>query len=112
MIGQTIEVPARVPKGALLFALIAFLVLAAAAGKGTAELAIAALLPLSLAVALWLSRSRPFVGHFTEEALEIMEPALTIRFEDVQSVRVNGFDYVPNKTKRAFPVDVPHTGGV
>jgi hypothetical protein len=113
MIGQTIQSTTRFPLGTgLFFALGSFLVIVGVA-QSNLHWIIASVLPLSISVFLWLSRPRPFVAHFTEDTLEVMEPLLSILYEKMDGLKAKGRSSdLAKKGPRSYPIQVHHDEGV
>ncbi|HEV3257193.1 MAG TPA: hypothetical protein VG013_09960 [Gemmataceae bacterium] len=113
MIGQTIEARHSFPwSAALVFAAAAALA-AGAAASNNPHLAIAALLPFFVGVALWATRQRTFSAEFTQAALEIYEPPLSIPYGTITWVRAEGRPRDPAEAeRRAYAMVLAHEGGL
>jgi hypothetical protein len=64
-------------------------------------------------VFLWFVRRRGFVAHFTDTTLEVMDPPLSLPYEQIEAFRavvpVKRFDL---KGVRSFPIQIFHEEGV
>jgi hypothetical protein len=113
MTGTTIESRPSFPLGALAWATAATALDFVAVATATAHWAVLSILPWLAAVLAWWLLPRPFRAHFTETALEVDEPPVTIPYADLQGLLAPGRPANPYKAgPRAYPIQVLHPGGV
>jgi hypothetical protein len=114
MIGQQIEYRPPFPFVALTFFLIALALGVGALIEKNVHVAIGAVLPLFLSVALWLARRNRFSARFTETALEVDQPEVTvIPYDSLEGLRAKGRSSDPTKPgPRSYPMTVIHRNGV
>lgn len=69
--------------------------------------------PFCVGLALLVWRPRPFAAQCTETALEVMEPRVTIPYDEIQAVRPHGVSLHPQKIAAGarFPIRVAYPGG-
>jgi hypothetical protein len=84
-----------------------------AAGTRNTNWAVLSLLPWSAALLLWQARPRPFTMRFTEDALEVGDGPLVVRYADLEGLRAPGRPANPFKAgRRHYRIQVLHAGGV
>lgn len=86
MIGQTFEARPRFSIGSVIFLLIGVLFLTASMAQQNVNLAIFAILPITIAVNLWRVSRRRLVATLQNEHIELLEPQATIPYSDLKSV--------------------------
>ncbi len=113
MIGQTVECRPAPPVGPALWLLAALACDVLAAGLREVNWAVLSLLPWLAALLLWRARPRPFVMRFTEDALEVGDEPLVVRYADLEGLRARGRPANPFKAgRRSYRIQVFHAGGV
>jgi hypothetical protein len=113
MIGQTIESRPNPPLGMIFWVLLAVLLDALAAVKDNVHLAVSSLLPWLVAVFLWRIRQRRFSVRFTDTALQVDEPSLTIPYASLQGLLAPRRPANPFKAgPRSYLIQVIHSDGV
>lgn len=112
MIGETIQARARFPGAAVVFLLPGGGLVALAVAQHNPHWALGSIPLFLIAVALWWLRPRAFVAHFTEDALEVMEPRVSIPFAELQGLQAKGRPADPaKKGPRSYPIQVFHQKG-
>jgi hypothetical protein len=111
--GQITEKRRSFSWGAVIFLVIAVVLLGLGIGLANVHWTIAAILPLLIAGALWLAREPPFAAHFTEAGLEVGNPPTTIPYSEIEGLRIGGRAIHPGEERvAAGPIDILHSGGV
>jgi hypothetical protein len=112
MIGQTIRTRLSFPWGVLFFGLLGVGLLALAVPVRHYAPALLAVLPLSLATAVWWGRRPQFVADFTPTGLQVKSPQLTIEYQRIEAVLVKGKQSAPEAgLPTSYPIDVIHDQG-
>jgi hypothetical protein len=115
MIGQTVRSTSAFPVGTIVFILIAVIFAVIAVASSTIDWAVAAVWPLVAALLWWwFAREPAFAAEFTEDAIEVAEPAAdTIPYTEIQGLRVRGRSPNPEKKgPESYPIQVAHSDGV
>jgi hypothetical protein len=107
MVGQRVESRPGTPVGTIVGSLWTVLFLAVAMISGSPHWAVFAVMPAAIALALWLTRPRPFVADLTEHGLEVHEPELSLPYEAITGLMVEG-----SPTASRVPVYLHHAGGM
>lgn len=114
MVGRTVTVRRPFPLGALLWALGAIALDALSVGTGKPNGAALSVFPWLCAALLLAARQRPFRATFTEEALEVERPPLSLPYAEMQGL-LAGLRRSPNPYQLgqdAYAIQVIHPGGV
>jgi len=112
MIGRIIESRRPFPWDVLVFVVMGVPFLAFAILVPNYELAVAACLPLLIALALAGRRERLLRFELTETAIEVHDPPQTIPYESLESLIALARPGDPDKSgPRHYPIDVVHEDG-
>ncbi|HTU21787.1 MAG TPA: hypothetical protein VMG10_27360 [Gemmataceae bacterium] len=113
MIGQTLESRPLPPLGGTFWLLAASALDVAAVAAGNVHLAVASVLPWLVAVLFFRLRERPFTARLTETALEVEEPPLELRYDDLQGLLAPRRPANPFKAgPRSYLIQVIHRNGI
>jgi hypothetical protein len=113
MIGQTVESRHAFPLGAVLWSLTGLALDAVALASANIHWAIASLLPWVLAGLLLWRREKPFRAGFTETAVEVDDPPLSLPYAEMQGLLAGRRSPNPYKAgPRSYPIQIIHEGGV
>jgi hypothetical protein len=113
MMGQRIESRPDFPWASLAVASIGLALLGGGLALGRSPLAIAAALPIGVALALLVSgRERPFAAVFVRDAMDVEDPPVTIYYSSLNDVRSGGIPHDPSTFRKASAaIQVEHEGG-
>jgi hypothetical protein len=113
MVGQTIESRNGFPVGAFLGALAGLGLCVVAAATANLHWLMASLLPWLYAVLLLAGRERPFRASFTDTAVEVDEPPLSVPYAEMQGLLAGRRSPNPYRVgPRSYPIQVIYPGGV
>lgn len=90
MIGSQLESQRRLPAGAVVMSLAAIVLLALSVGIGSYHLAMLAILPLCLAVAIFAWRPKSFLATVTETGLDVDQPRTFLDYSAIEELVVRG----------------------
>lgn len=113
MIDQTVESSSPLPAVAVIFGAVALFLGVFAVATGSLHWAIGALLPLAMALAIWLVPEPSFRGQFTAQGIELADQSVIIPYEDIEGLTAKGRPGDPLKAGPPhYPMQVIHAGGV
>jgi hypothetical protein len=113
MFGRTIEARSPISTGAVIFMAIAVGLVAWSVAAQTPHLAIAAVLPVCLALALWLGRPSSAIVTMEPDAIVQLGSAERIRYESITSLGMGGSEYYGAETGSSNkPLEIGHSKGV
>ena len=90
MVGQCVESRPGMPVAAIVFLIGALVFLAFAVVNQSVHLALGAVLPAALGVALLVTRPRPFAADLNESGLDVHEPPLNLPYDAINGIAVEG----------------------
>ncbi len=114
MIGRTVKSRPNPIWGVVILVCAGLGVAAAGPLTGTSWPPVAAVLPLAFAAALLvMGRDRPFSATFTAETMEVEDPSVSIRYDQMRNVRADGLARDPRTfSKSSCTIQVEHEGGL
>ena len=105
--------PRRFSWGTAFCAVAAIALVAAALLLGNAHVAIFALAPALLSIALFLGRQREFHGYLRDDCLEVENRPLKIPYDEIEGLTINGLAVGPDSSRaKRGTIMVTHSRGV
>lgn len=89
---------------------LALALVSVAVGMGSWDAVLLAILPASIALALWLTEPPEVDGSVADSGLELTRPAMSIPFEDIRRIEAEHPPYGPRSP--SFTIRVHHDRGV